>query len=142
MALLFTTHVSNASVGLIDLKDCIGDDDVPIKKIKTKLLGDTIYVEVHINTLSKDVSRGVEEFMFDVYASKSPEAPPIYSFETKNRMDIIVNFSFNKDKEGQIFMMLSFWGFVLSDTAIEVMKCYTFEISDFSTNEYPSSITR
>lgn len=132
---------SNASVSLFYLKDCIGKIDCPIKKIKTKQIGEYIYTEVHINTLSDKVSKGIKEFEFEIKDKKNPNAPPIYSFKTEQRLDVLVTFSFRKEKIEQIGGYISLWGPVLHETAIEIIASYLFEIKDYLKNDTRTIIT-
>lgn len=132
LTFLFTATELNASASLFELKYCIGKKNCPIKHIKTEQIGEYIYTEVHINTLSDEASEGIKQIFFDIRDRKNPTAPPIYSFTTKQRLDVVVTFSFSKDKMEQIEGSLSSWGPVLHETAIEVIKCYTFEMKDFN----------
>lgn len=69
---------------------------------KQRKSAEYIYAAVHINTLSDEISEGIKEFVFQIQDSKNPTAPPIYSFTTEQRLDVVVTFSFSKDKVEQI----------------------------------------
>ncbi len=76
-AFLFTANELSASASLFELKNCIGNKNCPIKQIKTEQIGEYIYAEVHINTLSDEISEGIKEFVFQIQDSKNSTAPPI-----------------------------------------------------------------
>lgn len=131
LAFLFTANELNASANLFELKNCIGKQNCPIKHIKTKQIDEYIYVEVYINTLPDEISKGIKQFAFQILDSQNPTAPPIYSFTTEQRLDVVVTFSFSKDKIEQIEGNLTLWGPVLHETAVEIIDCYIFEIKDY-----------
>lgn len=131
LAFIIMIFESNASGSLFLVKDCIGQNDCPIKQIKTKEIGEYIYVEVYINTLSDKISKGIKEFVFEIKDSKNPDTPPIYSFRTEHRLDVVVTFSFNKEKKKQIEGYMSLWGLVMHETAIEIIKGYFIEFKDY-----------
>lgn len=86
---------------------------------------------MHINTLSDEISEGIKEFVFQIQDSKNPTAPPIYSFTTEQRLDVVVTFSFSRDKVEQIEGSISLWEPVLHKTAVEIIGSYVFEIKDY-----------
>lgn len=130
-AFVFTANELSASASLFELNNCIGNKNCPIKQIKTEKIGEYIYAAVHINTLSDEISEGIKEFVFQIQDSKNPTAPPIYSFTTEQRLDVVVTFSFSKDKVEQIEGSISLWGPVLHKTAVEIIVSYVFEIKDY-----------
>ena len=132
LVFIFTTTKSNASASLFELKNCIGKQNCPIKYIKTKQIDEHIYVEVYINTLSDKISKGIKQFVFQILDSKNPTALPIYSFTTEQRLDVVVTFSFSKDKIAQIEGTMSLWGPVLHETAVEIIDAYIFKIKDYT----------
>lgn len=128
LVFIFTTTKSNASASLFELKNCIGKQNCPIKYIKTKQIDEHIYVEVYINTLSDKISKGIKQFVFQILDSKNPTALPIYSFTTEQRLDVVVTFSFSKDKIEQIEGTMSLWGPVLHETAVEIIDAYILKL--------------
>lgn len=133
MILVFflTTNTLNASANLFELKNCIGSKHSPIKYIKTKQIGEYIYVEVHINTLSDAISKGKKLFVFQILDSKNPTAPPLCSVTTEQRLDVVVTFSFSEDNIEQIEGSMSLWGPGLHEKAVEIIDCYIFEMKDY-----------